>query len=190
MPKLVEESDDYLVSQVVLNGSHAAYSVLVRRHQAAVRSSLSYLTHDDSFADDLAQDTFIRAYDRISQYQIGRSFKAWLGGIAYKEFLKAVRRSRNANKKLDLYTSNMIEEAADQDIGMSSIDLGRALELLNINEKTAVVLTYGLGMSHAEVSRTMDEPLGTVKSWVQRGKLKMRNKLESYSRDLDDMNHE
>ncbi|XOV85708.1 MAG: sigma factor [bacterium] len=73
---------------MVSNGSHQAFTVLISRHQGAVRASLNHLTRDPSLAEDLAQETFIRAYRRISQYQIGRSFRAWIGGIAYYEFLK------------------------------------------------------------------------------------------------------
>ena len=174
----MDESDDELVVQVMRTRSREAYGELVRRHQAALRSTLVRLTKDPMVADDLAQDTLIRAYQRIDQYVLGKSFRAWLGGIAYHEFLKTMRRWRASQRNLDRLAAELNDSCESQNANPDTIDLDRALKKLRIEERTAIVLSYGFGMSHAEVSRAMEAPVGTVKSWVNRGSAKVRESLE------------
>ncbi len=67
----MRESDDELAVLVARTGNREAFGELARRHQAAVRSTLTRLTRNSAVADDLAQETFIRAYLRIGQYVTG-----------------------------------------------------------------------------------------------------------------------
>ncbi|XOV85277.1 MAG: RNA polymerase sigma factor [bacterium] len=85
---------------------------------------------------------------------------------------------------MEEYAIALSSEDQSGEAGLASIDLWRALTTLSENEKTAMVLVYGFGMSHTEVSNTMGEPLGTVKSWVQRGKIKLKGELESYDHEM------
>jgi len=177
----VDASDDELVVMVKQTGNRDAFGELVRRHQATVRSTLVRLTKDPPLADDLAQDAFIRAYDRIEQYKVGRSFRSWLGGIAYNEYLQGLRRIRTSRRHLESLASGLDDSSEFTNVESVAIDLDRALENLRVEERTAVVLSYGFGMSHAEISSVMKAPVGTVKSWVNRGKDKVRGRLEDYS---------
>ena len=177
----MDASDDELVVMVKQTGNRDAFGELVRRHQASVRSTLVGLTKDPSLADDLAQDAFIRAYDRIDQYTLGRSFRSWLGGIAYNEYLQGLRRIRTSRRHLESLASDLADPGEFANEESAAIDLDRALENLRVEERTAVVLSYGFGMSHAEISSVMQAPVGTVKSWENRGKDKVRGRLEGYS---------
>ncbi len=177
----MEGSDDELVLQVKHTGNRDAFGELVQRHQGAVRSTLVRLTKDPHAADDLAQDTFIRAFDRINQYAPGKSFRAWLGGIAYNEHLQRLRKQSTSQRHLQSLAVGQEETSVSPHANSVAVDLDRALEKLRSEERNAVVLSYGFGMSHAEISNVMQAPLGTVKSWVNRGKDKLRGSLESYS---------
>jgi RNA polymerase sigma-70 factor (ECF subfamily) len=180
----MQESDDELVLQVIQERSRGAFGELTRRHQASVRSTLTRLTRNPALADDLAQETFIRGFLRIDQYRIGESFRAWLGGIAYREFLKDLRKQKTSSRHL----SRLSNEHLDEPLRTSpdTIDLDRALVALGSEERTAVVLCYAGGMSHSEISVAMDAPLGTVKSWVKRGKTKLEKRMSSdVSKEVD-----
>ena len=172
----MRESDDELAVLVARTGNREAFGELARRHQAAVRSTLTRLTRNSAVADDLAQETFIRAYLRISQYVTGQSFRAWLGGIAYREFLQDLRRQKTSQRHLDQISREHPVEFPGASPEL--IDLDRALESLRIEERTAVVLCHACGMSHSEISKAMGAPLGTVKSWVNRGRSKLEEALE------------
>ena len=175
-------SDDELVVLVKSLGDQVSFDVLVHRHQASIRSALRRLTNDSETADDLAQETFVRAFTRIDQYQIGRSFRAWVGGIAYREFLQYQRTNKRQLQDA-LFTTDTPDTHIDESIG---IDLDRALQALRPDERTAIILNSAIGMSHDEIATTMSKPLGTVKSLIGRGRRKLKTLLlEAKAHDYD-----
>src|SRR5215471_1207778 len=86
-----ETSDEALVASVVTARDAAAFEALVRRHQSKVRNWLRQLTRDSARADDLAQETFIRAWERAHTFTGKGKFASWLLKIAYNTFLQARR---------------------------------------------------------------------------------------------------
>src|SRR5438093_11522729 len=89
----VELTDADLVARVLVDDDQHAFGELVRRHQSAVRGLLRQLTRTDiALADDLAQETFIRAYKNIRSFRGEARFSTWLYRIAYNCFREAARR--------------------------------------------------------------------------------------------------
>jgi RNA polymerase sigma-70 factor, ECF subfamily len=174
----VAASDDDLVAAYLATGSGPYFDELVRRHHAAIRSLLRRFCRVPALADDLAQDTFIKALAHLGSYNGGNRFRSWLGGIAYREFLMASRSSRRLQK---LHTDAAVFEAAcDTGRGASPedrLDLDRALDQLPEAERTAVVLSYACGMSHSEIASTMDLPLGTIKTYIERSRKTLHEAL-------------
>lgn len=136
------------------------------------------LSGDHYLAQDLTQNTFIRAYSKIKQYKLGKSFRAWLGGIAYREFLQSARTIKSETKKLEAFAENnfLIEQRPLED---SLIDLDRGLMELSRYEKTAFLLNYAVGMTHDEIAIELNKPLGTIKSWVNRSRIKLLKILDA-----------
>ena len=87
-------SDGELIAMVIAGKDQRAFSSLVTRYQSAVRAVLMRLCRNAALADDLAQETFIKAYNKISAYSGAGSFKAWLCRIAYNEFLMSARKRK------------------------------------------------------------------------------------------------
>src|SRR3954471_4584106 len=84
-----------LISRVVVSDDHDAFAELVRLHQSAIRQFLRRLTRNDwSRADDLAQETFWKAYRHLASFQGRGRFVSWLFGIAYQLFITEERRPR------------------------------------------------------------------------------------------------
>ena len=170
-------TDEELVALVIATKDRNAFGELVRRHQGLVRSMMARMSGNRAMADDLAQDAFIRAFTKIGSFTGKGSFKSWLCSIAYREFLMARRKREAADRALEKLTREQLEDSeAPRDAG-ARIDLDRAMKHLNEQEKSAVVLCYACGFSHSEIAETMDAPLGTVKSWVNRGREKMKEAL-------------
>lgn len=168
-------ADQDLVALVVAAQDRAAFGELVRRHQGVVRGMLARLTRQRALADDLAQDAFIRAFERIGSFRGEGSFKSWLCQIAYVEFLQADRRRRSADRVMgQLKAVKEIEGGGSNWDHGDAMDLDRALSELSENERACVVLCYACGMSHAEAAAATGLPLGTVKSHVNRGREKMK----------------
>ena len=89
-------SDIALIAQVVTFGSERAFAQLVKAHQDAVRRFLRRLTNgDEMLADDLAQETFIRAWQHLSSFRQLSGFETWLLRIAYRVFLDEMRKEKN-----------------------------------------------------------------------------------------------
>ena len=87
-------SDETLVSRVIATRDTDAFAELVGRHQGRIRGLLTHLARDPSLAQDLAQDTFVRAWERIDMFRGTGSFAAWLGRLAYNRFLQHERRRK------------------------------------------------------------------------------------------------
>lgn len=167
--------DAELITRVLERDDRHAFSQLVRRHQSAVRGLLRRLTCGNlAQADDLAQETFIRAYRGLSGYRGGARLSTWLHRIAYNVFLKAQGRERTLELPEELTSRAAGERTALRH------DLARALVDLAPAERAAIALAFGQEHTHEEVAAILDCPLGTVKTHIARGKEKLRQTLRAY----------
>ncbi len=168
-------TDADLIARVLIREDQNAFSELVRRYQSPVRGFLTRMTRGDShLADDLAQETFLKAWKKLDTFRGTAQLSTWLFGIAFNEFRSAARR----RKELALDDAeNLPEEPATTGNPQLYMDLTEALKRLNSNERAAVVLCCQNGLSHEEAAKVLDCPLGTVKTNVLRGKEKLRKWL-------------
>jgi RNA polymerase sigma factor (sigma-70 family) len=171
-------SDQALIARVVARDDRNAFGELVRRYQSDLRALLRRLTAGDLLlADDLAQETFIKAYRNLARFEGSAKFSTWLYRIAYNTFVSNTRRSRT------LGTEEFIEEAGEMvhedNTGEMHArhDLNKAMHVLTLAERAALVLCYGRGLTHDEAAQVLKCPLGTVKTNVLRGKAKLREKM-------------
>jgi RNA polymerase sigma-70 factor (ECF subfamily) len=167
-------SDAELIALVMAGQDQRAFSALVGRHQQAVRGLLMRLCRNHALADDIAQDTFVKAYEKISTFSGSGSFKAWLCKIAYTQFLMSARKRKAADKALERLQAEPAETAVNPGAPGAKVDLDRALATLGEEERTCVVMCYAGGMSHSEAADAVGLPLGTVKSHVNRGRAKLK----------------
>jgi RNA polymerase sigma-70 factor (ECF subfamily) len=175
----MQGSDDELVARALAGRDQAAFGELVRRHQSRVRNWLRQLTREAAAADDLAQETFLTAWDKLSGYGGQGKFGAWLMKIAYTEFLMARRSQRSATRLAEAVSAEAADSQVHDPAGEESVaaDLERLLTVLNADERAVMVLAYAHGMSHGEVSEVTGLPIGTVKSHISRGKEKIRQRF-------------
>lgn len=163
------------ITRAAVAGDAAAFGELVRLHQGAIRGLCRRLAGSHADGDDLAQSAFLTAWRRIETFK-GGSFRAWVGTIAFREFLRLRRLTPSHFEPLD--------EAADAS-GPSGaegerLDLERALSALSLGERASVSLCLGVGMTHEEAAGAMMLPVGTVKSHVSRGRAKLKRLLSAY----------
>ena len=171
--------DNDLVARVVAQQDAAAFGELVRRHQSQVRNFLRKLTRDYVLADDLAQDAFMHAWDKLHTFTGRGSFIGWLLKVAYTTFLQSKRKSSRYGEILEQVghhaeTGGMQYTTESDEI----TDLDRFLAVLTEEERAVMILSYACGMSHREISDSADLPVGTVKSIIFRGKEKIRDRFE------------
>lgn len=171
-------TDAELITRVLLRDDRRAFGELVARHQSAVRGLLRRLTGgDQAQADDLAQETFLRAYRGLRGYRGGAKFSSWLYRIACNVFFSRDRGSREAPQEpLALEAGNA--ELLLPDLVLERHDLEKALASLKPRERAALVLTYANELTHEEAAVVLDCPVGTLKTHVARAKKKLRRQLE------------
>lgn len=132
---------------------------------------------DSHLADDLAQETFLKAWRHLHSFRGDGKFSTWLFGIAFNEFRGAARQ-RNPLAVEDVESAQ--EQAAAAVDPQLRVDLTEALNTLNSNERAAVVLCCQNGLSHREAAQVLNCPTGTVKTHVLRGREKLRKRLALY----------
>jgi RNA polymerase sigma-70 factor (ECF subfamily) len=174
-----------LVRRVLLHDERAAFEQLVRRHQGLVRAQLRRLCDgDNAQADDLAQQTFLLAWRRLSTFRGESRFSTWMFKIAHSCFLQARRRHASAVPKHALEPHDEHEQTAQGcQASELQLDLQRALQQLPEGERVVLLYHAQLGLSHEETAQITGLPLGTVKTHALRGKARMRTWLEAYQSD-------
>lgn len=172
-------TDADLIVRVLSREDHNAFGELVRRYQSPVRAFLTRMTRGDShLADDLAQETFLKAWKGLSSYRGGGRFSTWLFGIAVNEF-RSAGRGRKEIALEDLPEPRPeAESAAGDSESRLRLDLTEALKRINSDERAAILLCCQNGLSHEEAAQALNWPLGTVKTNILRGKEKLRRYLE------------
>jgi RNA polymerase sigma factor (sigma-70 family) len=176
----VELSDADLIARVVLDDDHHAFAELVRRHQSAVRATLRSLTRGNTrLADELAHETFLRAYRALKTYRGDARFSSWLYRIACNVFQSEARRAK-PHDPLEEHASELIQPPTIERTDFQH-DLAEAMKRLTDHERAAITLCYTSGLTHEEAAAALQWPLGTVKTNILTGKEKLRRYLQAWS---------
>ncbi len=175
-------NDISLVAQVVVFRNTRAFDQLVRKYQSPIRRFFLNLTCGDSaLSDDLAQDTFLKAYTHLSSFKNLSSFSTWLFRIAYNIFYDYIRTRKEGNS-LDIQEVDTVHHTAPTNVGQE-MDIYQALNLLKETERTCITLFYMEDQSIDKIAVIMDCPAGTVKSHLSRAKSKMATYLKQNGYD-------
>jgi RNA polymerase sigma-70 factor (ECF subfamily) len=159
-------------------------------YRAALR-----MTRKPQEAEDLVQETFLRAYRFRHQFQPGTNFKAWLFKIQTNVFRSRYRKAWNAPQSLDdtedfyLYSHLGPDQAQGEDPADEVLDrvgvqeVRDAIEELPPVYRAAVLLTDVEGFSYRETAEILDVPVGTVMSRLHRGRQRLQQRLYDYARE-------
>ena len=152
-----------------------AFTELVIRHELYVRNLLRHLCRDEAVAQDLAQDTFVIAWQKLSTLKNPEGFGAWVRRIAYREFLHMLRRGKLES---DYIESVQVEDEDYADDLIEDTELARWLEVCSPIEREILLLRFAYGFTQEEIAADRKLPVGTVKSVIFRGKEKIRNSFD------------
>ncbi len=178
-------ADESAVVAAAVGGDRTAFARLMEHYQGACYGLAWRLLGDRDQAADATQDAFIHAYDHLASYR-GGAFRSWLLRITANASYDILRRSqRRPTTTLpnpdegepdipDVLAVNPVVESARSELYRA---LDAALRLLPEDQRTAVVLCDVYGMDYHEVSLAIQAPVGTVKSRIHRGRLRLRDLL-------------
>lgn len=171
-------NDITLVTQVAVFGNKRAFDALLRKYQSQVRRFLLGLTAGDGqLADDLAQETFIKAYTNIGKFRGLSSFSTWIMRIAYNthyDYLRTHHQTEDADTPAVAARSG--GTTADCALG---IDILKALATLKPEERTCITLQLIEGQPIDKIASITGMTSGTVKSHLHRGKDKLTTYLKN-----------
>ncbi|MDP2480469.1 MAG: sigma-70 family RNA polymerase sigma factor [Candidatus Palauibacterales bacterium] len=187
-----DRTDQELV-RLCLKGQERAAHELVSRYQRPVFSFIFRMVRDRELAEDLAQDTFVRAFDRLAQYDPGYKFSSWLFKVGHNLTVDHIRRRELDTVSIhgapDAVTSDQQEatsvtlesEFERPDELLEARELGasieEAIERLRPEYRTAILLRHVEGYSYDEISEVMEIPLGTVKTYIHRARAELQDML-------------
>ncbi len=173
MAQSLLDRHDVELAALAAAGGRREFGELVRRHGSAVRMLLRRMGAQSAEADDVAQDAFIQAFEKCSEFRGEGTFAAWVKRIAARLYLK--RKAKDARYVAELEPEQAEVAVSPDTAGL--VDLDEALKGLSEVERICVSLCHGAGLSHPEIASAMNLPLGTVKSHVKRGLDKLRARL-------------
>lgn len=180
MSQDVTTKTDLQIVDEVRNGDRSSYSELVKRHQKGLlRLSMRFMKDTDS-AQDIVQEAFIKAYEKLNMFEARSTFKSWLFQIAVN-----VARNKLRENKYHFTDINDIEigVAATADKGLISNAIGdilqKEVDRLPFKQKTALVLRVYEDLSFAEIAEIMQCPYDTAKANYRHALLKLKSIFQS-----------
>ena len=166
------------IAQALIADFDNGFTELVSEYQPGIYSGARRLTRHSHDAQDIAQDTFVRAYSALSGFDSERilelKMRAYLWTIA-------LNLCRNRATRRVPEVSILDHEAAVEDVTLSLDEAAwtRRLDALNSRQREAVVMRHVLDMPIAEISEATGRPSGTVKADVSRGLERLRTTIEA-----------
>jgi RNA polymerase sigma-70 factor, ECF subfamily len=182
MARMAGSDNEFKLIEQSLSGDPEAYAELASQHQKMIRAVAFRMTGSLDDAEELAQDTFLRAYQRLGSFDGGSKFSTWLCKIAINLSLDW-RRCESRREKVHLkWAADAISEYR-QDDGFPD-ELSRrvqdALNRLPTKQRAAIVLTVYENQSHAEAAKHLGCPEATI-SWRV---FSARQKLKRLLKDI------
>jgi len=187
----VEPGDETALVAAAQGGDEAAFGTIVRRYQRAIHRVAYGLTRNASDADDLAQETFVRAWQAIDRFRVGEPLHPWLSRIcvnlAYSLFRRRKRRPETSieplveagmqwagegNPEIDAAERETAEHLEDAFQGLSA-------------EHRAVLVLRMQDMSYEDIAQTLDVPIGTVMSRLSRARTELKRRIATKTGELE-----
>jgi RNA polymerase sigma-70 factor, ECF subfamily len=191
-PELAARADQEIVA-LARGGEEAAYRELVRRYERPLFSLLYRMVRDRELAEDLAQETFVKALNAIESYRPEYKFSSWIFKIANNAAIDHLRRRELDTLSLEgsphAETPEAIEATALQigDRQESPLDEVEARELggeieaaiakLRPEYRSCILLRHVEGRAYEEIAEILGLPLGTVKTYIHRARNELRREL-------------
>jgi RNA polymerase sigma-70 factor (ECF subfamily) len=191
-PEWVRLSDQEVVL-MARAGREAAYRELIRRYERPIFALLFRMVRDRELAEDLSQETFIKALNAIESYRPEFKFSSWIFKIANNAAIDHLRRRELDTLSLDgsphaatpeAMQATALQIGARQESPLDAVEakeLGGAIEVaigrLRPEYRACILLRHVEGRAYEEIAEMLDLPLGTVKTYIHRARNELRQAL-------------
>jgi RNA polymerase sigma-70 factor, ECF subfamily len=179
-------SPDAALVRRLLRRDVSAFEELYERHSRMVYGLVLRIVQQASTAEEVIQDIFLQLWRNASQYDVSRGpFLPWLLTLARNRALDQLRLKSERQRRREEQTDELPPVVTAPDFEGSLDEKRRATRVreliasLQPEQKRAIELAYFEGLSHSEIAAKLQEPLGTVKSWIRNGLLKLKEGLQA-----------
>jgi RNA polymerase sigma-70 factor (ECF subfamily) len=193
LSKNAAKPGDQELVRSVQGGDLAAYDELVRRYQERIYATLYHMTSNHEDANDLAQESFLKAFHAIKSFKGDSSFFTWLYRIAVNKTINFLKQRKNrihlSLNDLDLNAENdpdlvalISEKNPRRDMSLTELQekLNAAIQRLSEDHRLVVTLHDIQGLSHEEIGKIMDCNVGTVRSRLFYARQQLQAFLSDY----------
>jgi len=178
---------DAALAQRLLQRDVRAFEELYDRHSRLVYGLVLRILQQASTAEEVVQDVFLQLWRNASLYDSSRGpFLPWLLTLARNRALDHLRlkserqrRRENQSEELPPAVVSPLNFEAKLDEQRRAARVRELMSALQPQQKRAIELAYFEGLSHSEIAAKLEEPLGTVKSWIRNGLLKLKEGLQT-----------
>lgn len=194
MEQLFNTADDKLVEEF-MSGNEAAFDVLLKRHQDKLYSYILFIVHNEDMADDLFQETFVKAIVNLRQgrYTSNGKFYAWLTRIAHNLLIDQFRIERNDilvretdTEKSEDYSSLLFDTYRENEIYNEQVltDIRRLVAHLPEAQRQVIYMRFYQDMSFKEIAEATNVSINTALGRVRYGINNMKKMAEEYHMNL------
>jgi RNA polymerase sigma-70 factor (ECF subfamily) len=176
----MSKQNEQIAIQKVLEGNTEAFEILVKRYQKGLCIYLFNMLRDDMLAEDIAQESFLQAFQKLNTYNLNYSFSTWLYRIARNKALRHIEKNK---KNITNYDFESVEhttlmsahEEVTQNENREHIQM--IIRSLKPEYQEVLNLYYWNGKSYSEISDIIDRPVNTVRTLLHRSKESIRKEL-------------
>ena len=183
-----EVSPDATLMLQLLRRDVGAFEELYERHSRIVYSLVLRILRQGSTAEEVVQDVFLQLWRNSARYDASRPLVPWLLTLARNRALDHLRLKSERQRRREDQTEEFPQIAAAAPEYEKALDEKRRAERvraligsLPAAQKKAIELAYFEGLSHSEIAASLNEPLGTVKSWIRNGLMRLKEGLQATS---------
>ncbi|MFC5648697.1 RNA polymerase sigma factor SigY [Paenibacillus solisilvae] len=173
----VLQTEDGQTVKLAVRGDNHALATLLRDNYTVLYRYLLKITMNRSMAEDLAQETMLRAIERIRTFEQKSKFSTWLIAIATRLYMDEMRKKQRERKwqtQEQAMAALRFDAAMKQDDWPDALD---ALGALNYDIRVPILLKHYYGFDYEEIARWLGIPIGTVKSRLHNGLKQLRKEL-------------
>lgn len=192
-PATNEAGEDLALVKRAIDGDASAFDVLIRKYQERIYATVYHMTSNHEDANDLTQETFIKAYSALKTFKGDAAFYTWIYRIAVNKTINFLKQRRNkvhmSLNDLDLnaeHNPDLVALVSDKtprrDVGLAELQekLNEAMQNLSEPHRLVVTLHDIQGLSHEEIGKIMDCNVGTVRSRLFYARQQLQGYLTNY----------
>jgi len=176
---MTDAQEKAIISEI-LSGEQEQFRFLVERYHRGLVVHLYNLINDQHTAEDVAQEAFIRAYNKLSQYNEAYAFSTWLYKIADNIAYRHLKQTKKTNdfaaiEELVPDDKPSLEQATDRIFTQEAVR--SSIDTLPVIYRQVIALYYWDNFNYEEIAVIMERPVGTIRTWLHRAKEDLRKEL-------------